>query len=107
MILPNSVTGIYEKAFYNCYGMSSIIIGNSVKIIGKSAFSSLSDSFTQVTIPGTVTSIGYEAFYDCTGLTSISYTGTIAQWNAITKGLSWNNKVPAKVVHCSDGDVAI
>lgn len=107
MILPNSVTSIYEKAFYNCYGISSIIIGNGVTNIGVSAFASLGDNFTQVTIPNSVTKIGNFAFEKCASLTSISYTGTIAQWNTISKGSSWHLNVPATVVHCTDGDAPI
>lgn len=108
VILPNSVTSIGEKAFYNCYGISSIIIGNNVKSIGDKTFSAIvGGKFTQFTIPNSVTSIGYEAFSQCYDLTSISYTGTITQYNAITKGIDWNHNVPATVVHCSDGDAPI
>lgn len=107
MILPNSVTGIDEKAFYNCYGISSIIIGNGVTYIGQEAFAALGNNFTQVTIPNSVTSIRNSAFYNCRGLTSISYTGTIAQYNTITKGSNWRQNVPATVVHCTDGDAPI
>ena len=107
VILPNSVTNISEKAFYNCY-ISSIIIGNSVKSIGYMAFSSLiGDKFTQLTIPNSVTSIEDKAFYNCSALTSISYTGTIAQYRAISKGTNWHQNVPATVVHCTDGDAPI
>ena len=107
VILPNSVTGIDEKAFYNCYGISSIIIGNGVTYIGQEAFAALGNNFTQVTIPNSVTSIRNSAFYNCRGLTSISYTGTIAQYNTITKGSNWRQNVPATVVHCTDGDAPI
>ena len=60
------------------------------------------------------------AFYNCSGLTSVNYTGTIEEWNAISKGSktieewnvinkkgNWNYNVPATVVHCTDGDVDI
>ena len=41
--------GLYDYAFYNCSGLTSI------------------------TIPAGVTSIGYRAFYNCTGLTEINW----------------------------------
>ena len=104
--IPNSVTNIGEYAFYYCTGLTSITIPNSVTNIRKRAFSYCS-SFTSVTIPNNVTSIENGAFYGCDRLSSISYTGTIAQWNAIPKGSNWHRNVPATVVHCTDGDAPI
>ena len=54
-----------------------------------------------------VTSIGEGAFFGCESLITINYTGTIAQWNQMTLGEDWRWDVPAKVVHCTDGDVEI
>jgi hypothetical protein len=51
--------------------------------------------------------IGVKAFANCTSLTSITFNGTKAQWKGISLGRDWNNKVPATVVHCSDGDVTL
>jgi hypothetical protein len=46
-----------------------------------------------------VTSIGISAFASCTKLTVINYRGTEAEWNAITKGSSWNYNCPAVIVY--------
>ena len=81
--IGNSVTSIGNYAFYNCSGLTSITIGNSVTSIGSSAFRNCSN-LTSITIPDGVTSIGEYAFFRCTGLTSVYYTGTVAQWSAIT-----------------------
>ena len=40
-------------------------------------------------------------------MTRITYTGSIEQWNAITKGVNWNYGVPATVVYCTDGDAPL
>ena len=81
-----TVTGgnILYGAFYNCSGLTSVTIGNSV------------------------TSIGDYAFYNCTGLTSITFNGTMEQWKAVSKGTEWKINVPreCKVV-CTDGKVSI
>ena len=50
-----SVTSIGDCAFYECYGLTSVTIGNSV------------------------TSIGYYAFFGCSGLTSVTISD-IAAW---------------------------
>ena len=68
--IPNSVTSIGRWAFARCSGLTSITIGNSVTSIGDLAFYECS-SLTSVTIPNSVTGIGSWAFAGCSGLTSI------------------------------------
>ena len=67
---PYPVTSIGAGAFYECYGLTSVIIGNSVTEIGDEAFYGCS-GLTSVTIPNSVTEIGDEAFRGCSGLTRI------------------------------------
>ena len=67
---PYPVTSIGAGAFYECYGLTSVTIGNSVTSIGKGAFKGC-NVLTSVTIPNSVTSIGDGAFSRCSGLTSI------------------------------------
>ena|GEM_PF-3518186 len=61
IVIPDTVTEIKARAFYNWNG-------------------------TSITIPASVTSIGEYAFYDCSNLTSVYYTGDIASWCGITFG---------------------
>ena len=68
--IPDSVTSIGERAFYNCKSLISVTIGNSVTSIGDWAFSGCS-SLTFVVIGDSVTSIGGYAFYGCIILTSV------------------------------------
>jgi hypothetical protein len=65
--IPNSVTSIGDKAFYNCTYLRSVIIPNSVKEIGGSAFAGC-EGLTSVTIPNSVTKIGAGVFGGCTEL---------------------------------------
>ena len=74
---------IGELAFYNCTGLTS------------------------VTIPDSVTSIGDYVFSGCDGLTSVTFEGTKAEWNAITKGYGWYWNSPLRYVECSDGTVSV
>ena len=105
-IIGNSVTSIEIEAFRNCYSLISVTIGNSVKSIGDRAFSDCS-SLTSITIPNSVTSIGNNAFFDCESLKSITFNDTIATWESLYKGSIWNENVPARVIHCTDGDVTL
>ena len=81
--IPDSVTSIGSDAFYNCKGLTSVTIPDSVTSIGSSAFKGCS-GLTSIAIPDSVTSIGSDAFYSCSNLTSIYYTGDVAGWCGIS-----------------------
>ena len=69
-ILYGVLTGLGKGAFYECSGLRSITIPNSVTIIGEDAFDGCS-GLTSVTIPDSVTSIGADAFNGCSSLQEI------------------------------------
>jgi hypothetical protein len=77
IIIPNSVTSIGDAAFSGCTSLTNITIPNSVTSIGNLAFDYCT-SLTSITIPNSVTSIGDKAFYYCDSLTSVMFQGTIA-----------------------------
>ena len=81
LIIPEGVTAIKNYAFQSCL------------------------TLTSVTIPDSVTSIGEYAFYNCSKLTSIHFTGTKAEWKAISKGYAWNTYTGSFTVYCSDGNL--
>ena len=70
IIIPDSVTSLGGRCFYNCSGLTSIIIPDSVTSLGILCFRGCS-GLTSVVIPDSVTSIGDDCFRDCTGLTSV------------------------------------
>ena len=76
VIIPNSVTLIGCGVFLECSGLTSVTIPNTVTIIYSSLFYGCS-SLTSVTIPNSVTSIGGSAFYNCSGLTSITIPSSV------------------------------
>ena len=127
--IPDSVTSICDSAFINTayynnpsswendvlYIDNHLIKANSTLsgeyvikdetlTIAYNVFSGCT-SLTSIVVPNSVTSIGNYAFYNCKSLASITYTGTIAQWNAITFGANWNSNTGAYTIHCIDGDI--
>ena len=68
--IPDSVTSIGNNAFQNCYNLTNVTIPDSVTTIGDNAFY-YCRNLKNVDIPDSVTSIGERAFYNCTNLTSV------------------------------------
>ena len=126
--IPDSVTEIGDYAFCECVGLTNITIPNGVTSIGAYVFSGCL-GFTSITIPDRVTYIGYSAFSGCQNLTSITipdsvtvigelaffgckfetlyYTGTMAQWDTITKEDRWDFGGPIERIICSDGTITL
>lgn len=69
--IPNSVTTIGSSAFEDCDGLISINIPNSVSTIDNATFKDCY-KLTSVNIPNSVTKIGYSAFESCNNLTSVT-----------------------------------
>lgn len=69
--IPNSVTSIGVKAFYECPNLKSVTFGESLKTIGVDAFR-LCRALTSVVIPNSVETMGRDIFVDCSGLTSVT-----------------------------------
>lgn len=103
--IPSSVTSIGSYAFSGCSGLTSITIPSGVTSIGSSAFRNCS-GLTSITIPSSVTSINSYAFQDCSSLASINYSGTIEQWQTITKGYYWDIGTGDYTVYCTDGNIS-
>ena len=69
--IPDSVTGIGHMAFYSCDNLSSVTIGDGVVNIGMYAFAMCS-KLDSITIPDSVTTIGVGAFGSCDNLSSVT-----------------------------------
>lgn len=112
--LQDGLTIIGKRAFNNCTSIASLTIPDSVTSIEFGAFAGMTfisftwpDNVTSISenvfnfceqlesiiIPVSVTNIGKLALGNTYSLAHIYYTGTQAQWNAITKGSTWNENM--------------
>ena len=81
--IPHSVTEIEWEAFCNCDSLTSIDIPDNVTRIGLAAFRGC-DNLTSITLSSSLTNIPYAAFDQCKSLKDVYFTGTEAQWEAIS-----------------------
>ena len=65
-------------SFSGCNNVTSLSIGNNVKVIPPSAFSGFSQISGALTIPNSVLTIGSQAFYNCSGLTSLTIGNAVS-----------------------------
>ncbi|MCQ2742114.1 MAG: leucine-rich repeat domain-containing protein, partial [Bacilli bacterium] len=62
---------------------------------------------TTASIPSTVTSLQEMAFCNCENLVTVSYNGTTAEWNALSKKPSWQGCTSLTAITCTDGSVPV
>ena len=103
--IGKNVTFSGPYVFDYCTKLYSVVIGDGATSIGDHAFNECI-SLTSIVIPNSVTSIEASALALCSALTNITFEGTAAQWNAITKGYSWNGNTGSYTVYCTDGEIA-
>jgi hypothetical protein len=77
VVIPAEVTGIGNRAFVNCIGLTSVEIPGLVTNIGDSAFYGCI-GLTSVEIPNPVASIGAGAFGRCISLVSVEIASSVA-----------------------------
>lgn len=96
-VIPNSVTGIGENAFYYCLTLTSIVIPSSVKSIGKWAFLDCRNLSTINSFVKNVFETGEEAFKYCKNATLYVPKGKVsayrekADWNRFTNIVERND----------------
>ena len=73
VIIPDNVTSIGDKAFYERKQLVDVKISENITNVGENAFAHCT-GLTNVNIPKNVKDIGFLAFYDCSGLTSVNFS---------------------------------
>ena len=74
--VPDSVTYIAEFAFYCCWNLESVVIGEGVVSMGRDAFCGCKN-LVNITLPNGLRSIGNAAFAACESLESITIPNSV------------------------------
>ena len=88
IINGRTVVGIGNGCFEEQYGITDIILPDSIETIGENAFA-YCKSLSSVNIPAGVTSIGAYAFKDCHIITSLELPDTITEIKSGTFMFCW------------------
>ena len=92
--------------YYPVAKKGPVTVKSGVKEIEDYAFFCCKD-LGIVNLPSSIDTIGKGAFERCENLSGITFDGTMADFQNITKGNGWNSSVPATYVTCSDGNYTI
>lgn len=96
IVIPDNVTILGKDAFWNCRSLTEIILGNGLTSINEGTFQNCV-KLTTIIMSRNVKTIGRGAFNGCQNLSVIYFTGTEAEWNAITIGSDNANLINATV----------
>lgn len=100
----SQLTTIQSQAFGNCANLNNVVLPDGLSTIGDYCFN-FCENLTSLSIPSSLTKIEYYALQYCSQLTTITYRGTIAMWNAIEKGSSWDYETGNYTITCTDGNI--
>lgn len=106
IFVPESITSIDQEAFAGCESLRWIALPEALESINAFAFADC-NKMTNIDLPDSLTYIGNNAFDGCAALLTVSFAGTIAAWEAITKGQNWKSSCPFTEIQCSDGTVSV
>ena len=104
--LSENIFSISNGTFKDCKQLQSVQFNKHLETIDGSFIGCT--ALDNVELPSSVQMIDTNSFLGCTSLKNISYAGTIDDWyNKVVKAKSAFKNVPARVVHCIDGDAKL
>ena len=111
--IPTLVKSIDELAFARSH-IKKIVFADYGYCSKISQFAFEYYDIEEIYLPQSLALIEYGAFAGCKKLKNIYYEGTKDDWNSVRLAVSYclnptwiNTNIPAKVVHCIDGDIDI
>ncbi|MBR6018146.1 MAG: leucine-rich repeat protein [Paludibacteraceae bacterium] len=81
--IPNSVTEIMDRAFSDCFRLTSVTIPNSVRRIGDYAFGWCT-SLTNVIISNSISNIREGVFFSCSAMKSVTIPNSVSSIGSLS-----------------------
>lgn len=81
--LPINLTTIGDAAFSYCSALTSIKLPEGLTTVGDGSFCAA--GLTNITVPKSLKKVGQTAFWSIPAIDTVTYTGTLDQWEALTK----------------------
>lgn len=81
VIIPNGVTTIPSRAFYNCKQLTSVIIPDTVTEIGSQCFYSCT-SLRKIYFPNHLSTLNSEVLRNCQALKKVKFSNSLTQINS-------------------------
>jgi len=82
--LPDTISTIPNRSFFNCYSLNNIKFPSYLTIIGNAAFAQCYSLTGTLTLPNTVYSLSTSAFTNCTGLTDFIFSNSLISIGTLT-----------------------
>ncbi|MDD4406308.1 MAG: leucine-rich repeat protein [Parabacteroides sp.] len=79
--IPEGVISFGDYAFYNCTGLTSLVLPESMNVLGQNAFYKF-NGLQQIHLPSTLEAIGEDAFFGCVNLQEINIPDTVTSIGA-------------------------
>lgn len=101
IIIPEGVAEMPRHCFYGCYKITSVVLPTTIKIIGESAFSAMSNGLrlNQINFPNGLVAIHRNAFWGCNNLQSFEFPATLQTIQTEAFSGCWNvNKVICRAI---------
>jgi len=78
-VLPETVTTIWDHAFYGCSSLTTVVLSKNLMSIEPYAFKDC-ENLSTIMLPSTLTTIGDHAFENCISLKHINIPGGLTDW---------------------------
>lgn len=75
-ILPESVTTIGSRAFYECIKIDNVVMGDGITSLGESAYENCS-GIKKVVVSARISTVPQKAFLNCTELIELTFSTTV------------------------------
>ena len=82
--VPNGVTHIGANAFYSCGAMTEVVLPETFTHIGAEAFGNCGN-LKEIALPKKLAFLGDSVFLYCMKIEKITFGGTEAEWNDVSK----------------------